>query len=129
MTARALADRVGVHVQHVFALERGRFKPSLTTLEKIAEALGVSVADLFAEAPERTDASTAFWNEYVRYKESVLAQEKTATEPSRGMTIEQAVERLRLLGLEPEDVLALGLVVAQILARRGGLAHKPDHEA
>ncbi|MBD1202664.1 MAG: helix-turn-helix transcriptional regulator [Rhodobacteraceae bacterium] len=47
-----LADRLGVAVQTISAIERGVRKPSLDTLLGLARALDVRVVDLFSEKVE-----------------------------------------------------------------------------
>ncbi len=42
-----LAERVGVHVQTIGALERGQYYPSLYVAMLIAEACRVEIADIF----------------------------------------------------------------------------------
>jgi len=40
------ADRAGLHRTYVSAVERGVRNPTLTVLERLAKALGVSMAEL-----------------------------------------------------------------------------------
>ena len=44
-----LAYRAGLHRTYVSDIERGVRNPSLVNVEKLAEALGTSLSDLFAE--------------------------------------------------------------------------------
>lgn len=46
LTQKQLADRAGTHDTHISAYETGERQPSRRKLEKIAEALAVSVAAL-----------------------------------------------------------------------------------
>lgn len=48
LTLRAVAAGVGVSPQYLSAYISGRVAPSFTMLEKLANVLGVSVAELFA---------------------------------------------------------------------------------
>ena len=50
ISQKALAEKVGVSATSLSRIVTGEQKPSLDTLDKIASALGVSVAELF-EAP------------------------------------------------------------------------------
>jgi DNA-binding XRE family transcriptional regulator len=43
----ALAREVGVSTETIYAIEHGKRQPSVTTLDKIARALGVDVKDFF----------------------------------------------------------------------------------
>jgi transcriptional regulator with XRE-family HTH domain len=47
LTLQAVAERSGLSVPHIANIERGRRNPTLSTLGKIADALGVSLAELF----------------------------------------------------------------------------------
>lgn len=47
LTQEQLAEMVGLSVDQVSNIERGVNAPSFASLARIAEALGVSVADLF----------------------------------------------------------------------------------
>src|SRR5438105_2610493 len=51
LTQRQVADHAEVSVSFLSQLERGVTGASVTTLRLIAEALGLSVADLFTDGP------------------------------------------------------------------------------
>ena len=51
ITQAELAEKIGVQGGTLSNAISGRYSPTLDTLERIAEALGVSVAELFAELP------------------------------------------------------------------------------
>jgi len=46
-TQQKLADKVGIHLSYIGNIEIGAKQPSLETLFRIAEALGVKVSDFF----------------------------------------------------------------------------------
>jgi transcriptional regulator with XRE-family HTH domain len=46
MSQAALAQKVGVSREYIARLETGRHDPPLSTLEKLAKALGVRVTEL-----------------------------------------------------------------------------------
>lgn len=48
LSQEALARKVGVSREYIARLETGKHDPPLSTLEKIAKALGVPVTDLLA---------------------------------------------------------------------------------
>ena len=48
---RALGERSGVSYVNIARIEAGTLNPTVTTVEKLAKALGVSMRDIFA--PER----------------------------------------------------------------------------
>ncbi len=51
VSLRALKKRSGVAVSSLARYEAGQGDPQLTTLRKIAKALGVTVAELIGEKP------------------------------------------------------------------------------
>ena len=50
LTLNTLADKVGISQPSISLIVNGKQKPSFDTLEKIAEALDVDIAELFAPA-------------------------------------------------------------------------------
>ncbi len=46
LTQQALADKVGIHRVYLAQLEAGTKTPSLRTLQRLAKALRIKVADL-----------------------------------------------------------------------------------
>lgn len=50
LSQEELAERAGLDRTYVSGLERGTRNPSLTTQHKVADALGVPLADLLASA-------------------------------------------------------------------------------
>jgi len=46
LSVRGLAVEAGVHYVSIVRLENGKFDPRLSTLRKLAKALGVTVCDL-----------------------------------------------------------------------------------
>jgi transcriptional regulator with XRE-family HTH domain len=55
ISMRELARRSGLSANALSMIERGRVSPSVSTLYKIAEALGVSITRFFGEEPAKTD--------------------------------------------------------------------------
>ncbi|OLC15994.1 MAG: hypothetical protein AUH29_06355 [Candidatus Rokubacteria bacterium 13_1_40CM_69_27] len=51
LSLRALGERSGVSYVTIARVEAGTKSPTVTTLEKLAAALGVSVRDLFSAEP------------------------------------------------------------------------------
>ncbi|WP_352422271.1 helix-turn-helix transcriptional regulator [Proteiniphilum sp.] len=58
VTGVALAEMIGITQQNMSNIMNGKINPSLDTLQKIADALGVTVPELFA--PQNTTDFTAF---------------------------------------------------------------------
>jgi len=55
-----LAVEAGVAVSAVSQIENGRRSPNVSTLDKLAEAFGVEVADFFPKAPRRSSLEPSF---------------------------------------------------------------------
>jgi transcriptional regulator with XRE-family HTH domain len=47
VTQEKLAEKAGISLKHLGELERGRSNPTLSSLEALAAALGVSLAEFF----------------------------------------------------------------------------------
>ena len=52
LTQEELANKSGVYRSHLAGIETGSLNPSIKTVEKLAKALNVSVADLFLNKVE-----------------------------------------------------------------------------
>ena len=50
ISQEALADKAGLHRTYVSSVERGERNATLTTIEKLAMALEVSMAELLSDA-------------------------------------------------------------------------------
>lgn len=50
-----LAFRCGVHRTYIGAIERGEKSPTLNTVKKIADGLGLSIIELFKDETEYTE--------------------------------------------------------------------------
>ena len=55
MSMRALAQRSNLSANALSMIERGRVSPSVSTLNKLAEALGVSITEFFGHVQARQD--------------------------------------------------------------------------
>ena len=56
MTQEKLAEKANISVHHLGFIERGKAKPTLDTLARIAAAVGIAVEDLFRfPSPNRRD--------------------------------------------------------------------------
>jgi transcriptional regulator with XRE-family HTH domain len=56
LSQQQLADRAGVVKSTIYEAEAGRHIPRIQTLEKLADALGVSIVDLLPSRKENADA-------------------------------------------------------------------------
>lgn len=50
LSQEALADAAGIHPKHLSELERANKEPRATTLARLAQALGISPAELYERA-------------------------------------------------------------------------------
>lgn len=57
LTQAELSVKAGLHQNTVSRIERGSVVPDMTTREKLAEALGIPVYDLFPPAQQQEAAS------------------------------------------------------------------------
>lgn len=55
MSMRALAQRSGLSANALSMIERGRASPSVSTLNKLAEAMGISITEFFGAVSKRQD--------------------------------------------------------------------------
>ncbi len=51
LSLRALADLCGVHFVSLARMEAGKLDPRLSSVQRVAKALGVSVSELIGEKP------------------------------------------------------------------------------
>lgn len=56
LTQEELADRSGLDRSYIGGVERGDRNPSLSVIEKIAQGLGVTLAELFSYSADRPKA-------------------------------------------------------------------------
>ena len=54
LSQEALAERAGMHLNHLSSIERGERNPGLLSVLKIARALDLPIASLFDEFPPST---------------------------------------------------------------------------
>jgi transcriptional regulator with XRE-family HTH domain len=55
MSMRALAQKSGLSANALSMIERGRASPSVSTLNKLADALGISITEFFGHVQTRED--------------------------------------------------------------------------
>jgi transcriptional regulator with XRE-family HTH domain len=66
MSMRALAQKSGLSANALSMIERGRASPSVSTLNKLAEALGIQMAQFFGSVPTREDVVLTHADERAR---------------------------------------------------------------
>jgi len=66
ISMRALATRSGLSANALSMIERGKASPSVSTLYKLADALGVSITSFFGSAAEKKEAVFLKANERAR---------------------------------------------------------------
>lgn len=55
MTSASLAEKVGIHKTSVSLIINGKMNPTLDTIEKMADALGVHFGDLYISNMSKTE--------------------------------------------------------------------------
>ena len=65
LTQAQLAEKMGIEPETLSRFERGKNLPSLSTLEKLADLLLVSVADLLAEQPKIADDDALIFTSWI----------------------------------------------------------------
>ena len=61
LTQQQLADAVGMDAGHLSRVEHGKAVPSINAVKKIADALGLPIAKLFADIPLRKAPEDRGW--------------------------------------------------------------------
>ena len=88
LTLKQLGDKVGCTGAHLSLIEKGNSSPSIPTVKKIAEALGVNIVDFFTvkeeaepvvmKVADRRDVSLRNWNakiqQLVQHNEGKMIQ-------------------------------------------------------
>ncbi|MCD4485344.1 helix-turn-helix domain-containing protein [Chromobacterium vaccinii] len=87
MNQEDLAEKLGVGLEAISRLERGRIKPTLVRLLELAEVLGCSVNDLLSETSVNP-------GDQARYLEQLLARLKQADRQLVVDMVEQLSDRL-----------------------------------
>lgn len=72
-TQTDLCEKSGVSIAHLSALERGKMNVSVVILFQLAEALGISMSDLFSDIEEQTSWSVDDVYETSSYQKNVEA--------------------------------------------------------
>ncbi len=70
LTLAALSERSGVSTTMISKIERGRVSASLATLDALAAAIGIPIANLFASTVERRDVTFVRAGEGIRVRRS-----------------------------------------------------------
>lgn len=55
MTAEQLAEKTGIGLTTISVIRNGHPNPTYTTLKKVADALGLTMQDLFTPKPEQAE--------------------------------------------------------------------------
>ena len=98
-TMRSLTDRAHVSERTLQYLEKARLNPSLSTVEKLAQALGVETGSLFGKKPVARQSPEVFIEAIVARnlvaarKQLKLTQEKLAEKSGVGRAIIAHIER------------------------------------
>jgi transcriptional regulator with XRE-family HTH domain len=118
-----LAGAAGMGVSGVSQIETGARNPSAVTLTKIAEALGVEVADLFPkeQSPLPSPAVAEMEAMLSAIRENLETLEEYFENPPDEPTADEAMERFYNLGAKPLEIMTrmttgeIRLYVADVL--------------
>ncbi len=116
MSRKVLSQASGVSERYLAELERGAGNASLLVLRQIADALGLEVAELIGDQPERPIDLTLAIHQLERLSPSDLAEARRMLAQRFGKPSASAKGRIALVGLRGAGKTTLGQLVAQALA-------------
>lgn len=123
---RALADQAHVSERMLLYLEKGRSNPSLSTIEKLAQALGVTAGSLFGKRPVARQAPEIFIETVVA--QNLVAARKRLMLTQEGLAQQSGVSRAVIAHIERQArnpslhtlarlAVALGLSLEALLSK------------
>ncbi|WP_288251618.1 helix-turn-helix transcriptional regulator, partial [uncultured Hydrogenophaga sp.] len=95
---RALADQAHVSERMLLYLEKGRSNPSLSTVEKLAQALGVQAGSLFGKRPVARQGPEVFIEAVVA--QNLVAARKRLMLSQDGLSQQSGVSRAVIAHIE-----------------------------
>lgn len=115
VTRRVLAERSGVSERHLAQLESGTGNISVVLLARVAQALEVSIADLFQDLAER-DRELAVINDLLgQLSPGALTQLRQGLVRDYGPALARRRHRIALIGLRGAGKSTLGAALARRL--------------
>src|SRR4029453_4551820 len=116
MSRKILSKASGVSERYLAELERGAGNASLLVLRQIADALGLEVAQLVGDQPERPIDLTLVLHQLERLSPADLAEARRLLAQRFGRPSASAQGRIALVGLRGAGKTTLGQLAAQALS-------------
>ena len=116
MSRKILSKASGVSERYLAELERGAGNASLLVLRQIADALGLEVAQLVGDQPERPIDLTLVLHQLERLSAADLAEARRLLAQRFGRPSASAQGRIALVGLRGAGKTTLGQLAAQALS-------------
>ncbi len=116
MSRKALSTASGVSERYLAELERGAGNASLLVLHQVADALGISMAELVSEAPERPIELTLLLHQLERLDAEQLTRARELLARTFQSAREATSKRIALVGLRGAGKTTLGELAAKALA-------------
>ena len=116
MSRKILSQASGVSERYLADLERGAGNASLLVLRQIADALGLEVAQLIGDQPERPIDLTLAVHQLERLSPTELADARHLLAQRFGKPSASAHGRIALIGLRGAGKTTLGQLAAQALS-------------
>jgi XRE family aerobic/anaerobic benzoate catabolism transcriptional regulator len=115
MSRKVLSEASGVSERYLAELERGAGNASLLVLRQIAEAMGIAVPDLVADAPEPSVELEVAVGELQRLSEAELREARGWLAKRFGRATIKSRDRIALVGLRGAGKTTLGAKAAAAL--------------
>lgn len=116
MSRKILSKASGVSERYLAELERGAGNASLLVLRQIADALGLEVAELVGDQPERPIDLTLAVHQLERLSGTELAEARRLLAQRFGKPSASAQGRIALIGLRGAGKTTLGQLAAEALS-------------
>lgn len=116
MSRKILSKASGVSERYLAELERGAGNASLLVLRQIADALGLEVAELVGDQPERPIDLTLAVHQLERLSSTELAEARRLLAQRFGKPSASAQGRIALIGLRGAGKTTLGQLAAEALS-------------
>ena len=116
MSRKVLSKASGVSERYLAELERGAGNASLLVVRQIADALGLEVAQLIGDQPERPIDLTLAVHQLERLSPADLAEARRLLVQRFGKPSASAQSRIALVGLRGAGKTTLGQLAAQALS-------------
>jgi XRE family transcriptional regulator, aerobic/anaerobic benzoate catabolism transcriptional regulator len=116
MTRKLLARGSGVSERYLAQLESGKGNISITLLRRVAVAMGLPLADLVSDEPERPVELTLLMQTIARLSPTELGEARQLLGRAFGMALDGSRrQRIALIGLRGAGKSTLGALLAQRL--------------